>query len=768
MPRALALLLTAALALFAFILHSPPPWTLDVGASGDERFLREWHEHERGDGLSFRWSRPGSRLVLHGASPRPYLLLLRVNPGAVARRVHLVSEGRSLAWFDAAPGWAEKRIPISLRASSWAFAEPPSVELVCDRYLPAHDGRALGVRVDRVGLEADPEKIASWTSPLGRALGWTLLLAALAAVLGRLRWHWPDPGRARVFVLFGSVSLAMVAVAWAAQRDPYLTAWALPAMPWTLGLVALSLGVTHLHRGGPRTRPVEVEAPSPGKGIPALLLAALGLALAMRLVAIETLPWALWRDEARHGLIAFQILEEDALPPIYIGGHHVNLPALGLYPFALALKIWGLHTWSLRMVTAVAGALTVLPLYGLAYRLTRRRDVGLLAAALLAVSSWHVSVSRFSFPAVFDPLLTLTGLWLLLRARDALGAAHRGGWAAAGGVALGLAVQTYHSARVAPLLAGVLIAGLGRPIRRASILWPLVLAFAVVVAPLAIYAVRHPRALNDRVGEVFLLRHAARGGEAPLAAFDASLGRHLLMFNWRGDENGRHHAPGQSLLDGMTGLGFLAGLALLAKEWRSDVSRFLLGALAMATLPSVLAVDGPHAMRSIGAAAFACVIAAIGALALARSTPWPRTFAVAVVGLALVLNGTTYFITMPRDPRVWGAGDAVPTQVGDFVRRRAEKEGTTAAERVFVPEEIAQSDVFGYLTHGTNPAMFDGETLSRPARPGDLFVLPAHSHPEVSRALAPYLGPDPKPSALGPVFPGGSDPSFLVYTVPAP
>ena len=767
MLRALAALLTAALALFAFILHTPPPWTLDVGASGDERSLRGWHERERGDGLSFRWSRPGSLLVLHGADARAYVLVLRVNPGADASRVHLVSRSRPLAAFDAAPGWTEKRIPIALPSPAGVFPDSPTVEVVCDRYLTAHDGRALGLMVDRVLLEPDPQGIASFTGPLGRGLAWTLLLAALATVLARLRRGGSAGAPAASWLLLAPVSCAAAALAWAAQRDPYLMAWALPPMPWTLGVVALGLLVTRRRATAPGPKEAEAgETPRPWRWAPAFLLSALALALAMRLVAIEELPWALWRDEARHGVFALQILEEGACPPIW--GHHVNLPALGLYPFALALKVWGLHTWSLRTVTGLAGALTVLPLYGLAYRLTRRRDVGLMAAALLAVSSWHVSVSRFSFPTVFDPFLTLTGLWLLLRARDAGSETRRAGWAAAAGIALGLAMQTYHSARVAPLLAAALVFWIGRPVRRASIVVPLVLAFAVVIAPLALYAVAHPAATNDRVGKVFLLRHAARGGEAPLAALDASLGRHLLMFHWRGDDNGRHHAPGKPLLDGMTGLAFLAGLALLLKRWRTDASRFLLVALAVAIAPSLLAVDGPHAMRSIGAAAFACLIAAKGALALARSTPWPRACALATVGLALVLNATTYFVTMPVDPRVWGASDAVPTQVGDFVRHRAAHHGSAAVERIFVSEEVARSDVFGYLTHGTDPARFDAQTLSRAARPGDLFVLSGDSHAKEARALARYLGPHPAPAALGPPFPGLTVPSFVVYEVPAP
>ncbi len=85
----------------------------------------------------------------------------------------------------------------------------------------------------------------------------------------------------------------------------------------------------------------------------------------------------------------------------------------------LALRIWGIHDWTLRTITALAGALAILPLYALVRRLYDVR-IALLAAALLAFSHWDISISRFSFPTIFDPLLQLTALWLArARARRA-------------------------------------------------------------------------------------------------------------------------------------------------------------------------------------------------------------------------------------------------------------------------------------------------------------------------------------------------------------
>ena len=140
-----------------------------------------------------------------------------------------------------------------------------------------------------------------------------------------------------------------------------------------------------------------------------LLVAALGL----RFYRLGDLPYGLWRDEGRHGLVALQMLADPGYRPAYIA-NRVDLPGMGLLPFTLPLRVWGIEIWSLRTITALAGALTILPLYGLTRRLFGRSTLALLAAGLLAVSSWSITISRFSFPTIFDPLLQVTGLWLLL------------------------------------------------------------------------------------------------------------------------------------------------------------------------------------------------------------------------------------------------------------------------------------------------------------------------------------------------------------------
>jgi 4-amino-4-deoxy-L-arabinose transferase-like glycosyltransferase len=517
----------------------------------------------------------------------------------------------------------------------------------------------------------------------------------------------------------------------------------------------------------------------------ALLLVFL-LALALRFYQIDSLPYGLWRDEARHGLVALRMLEDPAYRPVYEPRNGVHLPGLGLTPFALALKLWGVHPWTMRMVTALAGALTVFPLYALVARLFGRRDVALLAATLLAVSSWHISISRFSFPTVFDPLLSLSGLALLawaVRSRQA--APQPAVWrslllALLAGVCLGLAAHTYHTGRLALLVAGVLALLLLWQNRQQWRRWLLVVAacavgYALVVAPLAGYMLRHPDSFHERVGHVFLLGPDVLEGRAPLHVLDNSVGRHLLMFNVQGDSNGRHHAPHAPMLDIITGVGFLAGCGLLLSRWRDWRSMFLLAALAIGMLSSLLAVEGPHAMRSIGALAFACMIATLGWVWLAgllrRVMPaMTRPAAAALLPLlllaALALNAYTYFGSMATNPDVWQAFYPVHTQMGAYLRDAADARDTAVLDQVYVAQELTDNAVFGYLTYGVVVQTFSETGVSRPPQPGALFVLSGYTYRQDVQSLRAEVGPLSGPVLTGPTFPGVDDPSFVVYRLP--
>ncbi|PDV98264.1 phospholipid carrier-dependent glycosyltransferase [Candidatus Chloroploca asiatica] len=556
----------------------------------------------------------------------------------------------------------------------------------------------------------------------------------------------------------------------------------------------------------------------------ALLLLGLILVLAigLRLFRLDEMPFGLWRDEARHGLFAQRIRDYPDYRPIYIANENldasqldlnaaplsIHLPALGLYPFALALHLWGENLWSMRVMSGLGGALTVVPLYGFATWLSGRRSIGLVAAFLLAVSSWHITVSRLVFPTIFDPLLTLSGLWLLglglsgggrtahvyppilshttgsplARGTDARPGHHRFFWMAyclLGGASIGLAMQTYHTGRLAPVAAAwlALVLLLREPQAwRGWLRGSLVasLGLLLTVTPLLLFALNQPEAFNDRVGEVFLLSDEARQGAAPLEMLDQAFRQHLLMFHVQGDLNGRHHAPGRPMFDYVTGIGLLLGSVVLLRSVRDWRTLIVAGLFLLGLAPSALAVDAPHGMRSLNAAAYGVIIAALGWSALGWSLRqrgvqlargMRRSIVAMLASLVIVLNATVYFVVMPPQREVFLVFYPVQSQMGAYIRAVANENGGELPRQIYVAEGLKNDQIFMFLTSGLHIETFRGASLSAPPEPGALFLFGGYFADEEAAVLAPILGTDAAPTGSGPAFPDGQGVTFYMYEV---
>ncbi|MHB8240934.1 MAG: glycosyltransferase family 39 protein, partial [Solirubrobacteraceae bacterium] len=108
-----------------------------------------------------------------------------------------------------------------------------------------------------------------------------------------------------------------------------------------------------------------------------------------------------------------------------------------LWPQALALRIFGFHTWAIVLPQVIEGALTILVLYRAVRRLAGP-VAGIVAAAVVAVSPVTVALNRGN---VADSLLIL----LLVLAADATASALSSGRLRSlllAGVWVGLAFQT--------------------------------------------------------------------------------------------------------------------------------------------------------------------------------------------------------------------------------------------------------------------------------------------------------------------------------------
>lgn len=370
---------------------------------------------------------------------------------------------------------------------------------------------------------------------------------------------------------------------------------------------------------------------------------ALGLLLAgawMRLHALNTLPPGLYADEAYYGLDALSVLRGDW--QVYFPANNGREP-LFIYQLAASVAVFGPSAWAVRLVAAFNGMVTLAALYALGRAWFGRR-VALWALLMGAACLWLVVFSRIglrvgTFPAVLALALAASAWgWRTGRA----------GWLVLGGVLAGLTLYTYVAARLLPVW------GLGlwvwwlwhRRGLNGRAAWRWSLSAGVVAAPMLVFATLQPAVFLGRVEQVA----APTLTEAALNA-----GRVAGMFFWAGDANPRHNLAGRPVFDPASAALFALGLAVLARQARTSLAAWgTLTGLVVLLLPSMLSVEAPHFLRTLGAAPLAVLVAAVGAetacRALQQHRPRLAAWMPLIVGALMALNLPAYFVGYAQQP----------------------------------------------------------------------------------------------------------------------
>ncbi|MFV9504467.1 MAG: glycosyltransferase family 39 protein [Oscillochloridaceae bacterium umkhey_bin13] len=804
-------LLTLALLLAGTALAQPGQQLL-ADSPHFGRALVRFHALEQNPTTVYRWSQPVAALFLYGFDGRPALVTLRLAaprpPNNPLAELHLVTGGQPLGHFTLTDQWRHYHVLSPTRP-----AGETSLRLVSSALTSVDDPREKGVALSQVTTRSTHAPGWALVRP-GWLLGWPLLGWLLTARLG---------GSRRMGLLVG-VALALV-VGWAAAF-PSASGYWLPTLGWPwwpllpMGLLLLAPG---LQSGLARARSATQQQPllaylglglallallglrlglpipvgmaalivgiwasfglglgPPGPDTPreqlptpllALSLVAItGLALGLRLVALDGQPAGLWRDESRHGLQALRIWNDATYRPIYVA-EGADLPALLFYLMASVVGVFGPAPGTARLVSALAGAFTPLALYWAAGPLVGRR-AALVAAILLAGASWALSMSRWAFPATLDHLLVLTAIGMLWRSlpHDQRPTPHWLGLVLAGLLG-GLALYAYHTGRVAPLalaaVAGLRLGTQAHAWRRAAPGLALAaLVGLLTIAPLVNYIISQSDDYNRRVGSVSVLDRIDLDQRTPAGLLLDNLGRYALAYHALGDPNGRHHQPQAPLLDPFAGLLLALGFGLALRHRRHHPGLALALALgAIYLIPAALSNDAPHAMRALGTLAPACILAGTALVALINRLPTAglrQTVPLLMVVASLLFSGWVYFDLMRTNPLVYGEFDLVETALGRVVQTAARcADPEIQAVAIYLPERLRRSDTLRFLSWDSTTGIYTGEPLP-PDGPA-LILLPATASPAEQALALAALGPAAQ--ALGPtaVTPGSATPLTLAF-----
>lgn len=466
------------------------------------------------------------------------------------------------------------------------------------------------------------------------------------------------------------------------------------------------------------------------------------VALYVRWRNLGTLPWPMNVAEGEMALEAVRYLRGDALSPF--GSGRLQHPNLFFYLQSLGIRVFGWNLLGVRAVSAVAGALTAVPVFLLTDELFDR-PTAWTASALLIVLPFHVHFSRIGVYAIIEPLVATTALWTLLRATRM----RRPVWWALAGVLFGIAFYFHATVPLALLLAVLWVV---LTIRLApnewSAQWSNLVWFVaggmMSLAPLLHGAASVTGVLLRSGHQPDLVRSGVLldAERSTLVVFASRTYRALLGFFTLGDRT-YFYGPARPLLDVVSRLLALLGVGRLVAIWYDRRALWIGAWLGGTALVDGLLYTPPSSAGLVFAIPAMGMVVALGIVWLARclvALIWPNNavvetmLPVLVVAAITLLNISFYFDTYLPGPYYGNQNMEVASDAGRLIAEQSDDPYVYfyGAPRVFFGHPSLQ--FLGRLPDGedgpTPPNNFDFVGGDRPA----LFIF----LPEYSEAMRAF------------------------------
>src|SRR3989344_5710682 len=171
------------------------------------------------------------------------------------------------------------------------------------------------------------------------------------------------------------------------------------------------------------------------------------LAFILRFHKVTEIPPALNWDEISISYNAYSVLKTgrdewgEFLPIFFKSYGEYKLP-VQIYGSIPAIAIFGLNDFGVRVTPVIYGTLTVLLIFFLGKALTKNKYVGIISAFLLAISPWHIHLTRASFESSFAVFWLVLGVWLVVKGFT------KPFWWIISIIPFILGIYTYNSARI--------------------------------------------------------------------------------------------------------------------------------------------------------------------------------------------------------------------------------------------------------------------------------------------------------------------------------
>jgi len=515
-----------------------------------------------------------------------------------------------------------------------------------------------------------------------------------------------------------------------------------------------------------------MEHCSPSAFLRLSLVAILLLAAALRLAWLGAIPPGINQDEAVHAYDAWCLLHTGMDHygerwPVFlraVGDYHSAPFIYLLIPFQALIGPTPLAT---RLPSALLGCITIWAMFAVISRFYGARP-GLLAALMLAISSWHVLLCRLAFEVSITPSLLAVALWLMV-SRPALARASSAAPSRfsadtfrlfAAGLLVGLCAWTYNAMRliVPTLLAGAAL--LHTPLvsvlmktprgRRLAVLFAAGLLIGLL--PFIWSSITTPDQAWRRASTELAIGRSAGAVQTVLSilrTYALQLDPRFLFL--RGDPSITQSLPAHGQLHAISAVLIPIGIYRLIRRWRVEpAGRLVLFWFLVAPLPAALtSLDAGHALRCAALILPCAVLDALGLDTLlgAATRRGRRAKSIAVAGCTLAIATSAgqfsyaYFVRYPRDAAhaFWPEWEAV---VREVLRREADYDLV-----VLTSEDCPQNGILYLFWSRMDP----GEYFAAPrivdrvdrwdvlVQVGKFFFVPSRDLPALIEQLPPEI-----------------------------
>lgn len=359
----------------------------------------------------------------------------------------------------------------------------------------------------------------------------------------------------------------------------------------------------------------------------------------LRIWQINQTPSSLNWDEVSHGYNAYSILETGKdewgarWPTIFRAYGDYKLP-IYIYLTAASEAVFGLNEFAVRFPSVIAGVLSVLFTYLLVKKLFKNDLVAMLSSFFLAISPWHIFLSRPAFEANLASFLVISGIYLFLVGLEKE-------WFLPFSILfLGLSVHSYNSARIfVPLILVVLsflyysavIKWVQKRRKELVIVVILLLIFFVpllisfispegqarfkwvtIIDQGTINRINEARSASTLPGPITELIHNKATYFVAIFTQNYLSNFSPVYLFFKGGSNFQYNIPGKGIIYPIQAPFILLGLYWVFKNLQKKESKLILLWWLLAIIPAAATRDNPHVLRTILVLPVPQILTAVG------------------------------------------------------------------------------------------------------------------------------------------------------------